>query len=336
MNKKIILTFDYELSLGRNSGTALKCIIEPTDYILDLFKKYNGKGIFFVDAAYLLTLYKHNHRDLEIIKKQIHKIINSGSNVELHLHPQWLDAYPIDRDRWGFKDFKRYRLHSLSDEQIKGLFKESIKIIENIIHEDNKNYKITAFRAGGWSIQPFDRLKQYFLENKIIFDFSVTPGIFSDCDLDSFYDFRNAPIDLDYWRFEDDPCVKNDSGRFTEIPISTIKDYKLNLWINYFLFRSKEIEYNDGKAISTNSKSLLLFNKLFKLVKMFSRYYSSFAIDGLSHKYFLKYLKKLNKREIEYITAICHPKKISKSGIKNLEYLLKNYETIGIQELGFE
>lgn len=56
LSNDVVITFDYELFLGVDSGTAEKCIIKPVNYILEEFEKYNGKGIFFVDATYLLTL----------------------------------------------------------------------------------------------------------------------------------------------------------------------------------------------------------------------------------------------------------------------------------------
>jgi hypothetical protein len=56
LSNDVVITFDYELFLGVDSGTAEKCIFKPVNYILEAFEKYNGKGIFFVDTTYLLTL----------------------------------------------------------------------------------------------------------------------------------------------------------------------------------------------------------------------------------------------------------------------------------------
>ena len=145
MNQNTILTFDYELFLGKDSGTAMKSIIEPTDKIIKLLKQYDAKAIFFVDATYLMALKKYNHPDLLLINKQLQDIVSIGSSVELHLHPQWLDAKPV-KDRWVFESFDRYRLHSLSEKEINQLFKDGIDILENITKQ-----KVKAFRAGGWS-----------------------------------------------------------------------------------------------------------------------------------------------------------------------------------------
>lgn len=332
-NKKLILTFDYELYLGNDSGTVQKCIIEPTDIILELLKKYKSKGIFFVDAAYLLKLAEFNHKDLNIINEQISRIIKNGNNIELHLHPQWLDAYEINKDKWGFKGYDRYRLHSLEDKDIEKLFNDGVDYLEDIIHKNDKKYKIKAFRAGGWSIQPFDKLKYFFIKNDILFDFSVNPGLYSSADTYDYFDFRDAPDDLDYWRFNDDPSSPDTNGKFIEIPVSTLKVKKIDLWLNYYLFKKNECRYGDGKSIGKKTKKNSIKRKIANLFKLYSTCYSSVSIDGLSNKYFIKFLKRYDKNDKGYLTVVCHPKELSKNSLKNLEYLLRHYSAIGIKEL---
>ncbi|MBK7667512.1 MAG: hypothetical protein IPJ32_09355 [Sphingobacteriaceae bacterium] len=52
--RNLLFTFDYELFLGKRSGTVENCILKPTDKILELFSKYKvTKAIFFVDTTYL-------------------------------------------------------------------------------------------------------------------------------------------------------------------------------------------------------------------------------------------------------------------------------------------
>ena len=73
IRKNILLTFDYELFLGKRSGSAQKCMIEPTNELLKILLKNNAKAIFFIDTTYLdqLERVSINHqkakKDLEII-----------------------------------------------------------------------------------------------------------------------------------------------------------------------------------------------------------------------------------------------------------------------------
>ncbi len=332
-NKKLILTFDYELYLGIDSGTVQKCIIEPTDIILDLLNKHRCKGIIFVDATYLLKLAETGHKDLKIINEQICRIIRSGNNVELHLHPQWLDSYKISDEKWRFKSFERYSLHSLNDEEIGKIFKDGIRLLENMIHKTDKNYKIRAFRAGGWAIQPFYKLKNHFIKNNIYFDFSVNPGLYSGSYSYAYYDFREAPDELDFWRIDEDPCKPDKNGIFIEIPVSTLKVKKIDLWLNYYLFKKNEKRYGNGNSIEKKTTKTSIHKKITNLFKLYSTCYSSISIDGLSNKYFMKFVKKYEKNNKNYLTVVCHPKELTKNSLKNLEYLLNNYKTMGIKEL---
>lgn len=328
--KQVVFTFDYELFLGIRSGTLNKCIIKPTDEILTLFKRYSGRGIFFVDAPYLLTLKKHNHPDFSIIAQQIQDIIKAGSNVELHIHPQWLDAYQADDGTWAFSSFDKYRLHDLSENDRRDLFTKSIAILHDIIHEVDASYKITAFRAGGWCIQPFEKLKDLFKDHGLIYDFSVNPGKASTSGAYAYFDFRNADTRRDHWRFEHDPCVNEQNGTFVEIPVTTVKTRQQDLWLNYYLYKKHDVEIGDGKSIPGKKEKKSITHKFKRMFNLLSTTYSSLGLDGLSHKYFKKYLNKALKNDKKLLTVVCHPKKLSGHCRNNIEYLLKNYQTLDL------
>ena len=58
--KTILLTFDYELFLGvRNtsSGAVEDCLIEPSNWILEVLSKHKiTDAVFFVDTLHLVKL----------------------------------------------------------------------------------------------------------------------------------------------------------------------------------------------------------------------------------------------------------------------------------------
>ncbi len=110
--------------------------------------------------------------DFKLVSDQLKDIIKLGSSVELHLHPQWVQASKIG-DKIIFKSFKNYRLHSLSQESILDLFGKSIELLESITSQ-----KVRCFRAGGFCIEPFDQIQNAFELFNIKYDFSVVPGMF--------------------------------------------------------------------------------------------------------------------------------------------------------------
>ncbi len=316
---RAILTFDYELFLGNDSGTALKSIIEPTDKILKLLKENGAKAIFFVDSTYLLALKKYNSKDLELISNQLKQIVKLGSCVELHLHPQWLDAKPKG-EKWTFESFEHYRLHSLSKEKIEQLFIDGVEILEEITEQ-----KVKAFRAGGWSITPFDLLEDAFLKSGIVLDMSVCPDFYKKELPMHYYDFRDMP-NLEYYRFSDDVTKIDKSGKFLEIPVTTYSMFGIDLAINNILKKLKKDRiFGDGKGLDSANVQGNIFKRLFQ--KNLRRA----TIEGQSSYFFKKSLKKIKKREL--LSYVIHPKTLSSEALNNLEFLVQNFNTMNTEEL---
>ena len=316
---KLILTFDYELFLGAKSGTAKKSIIEPTNEIIKLLKAYNAKAIFFVDATYLLALKRFNHPDLEKISKQLQEIIDIGSNVELHLHPQWMDAI-LNGDEWEFKSFEHYRLHSLKDKDIIDLFYEANQLLTSITQ-----VKPIAFRAGGWSITPFKPLKQAFIQNGIKIDMSVLRGFAQDELPMHYYNFLDVP-QKEFYRFEDEVTIEDKNGSFLEIPVTTFEMNGIDLVINNIINKlKKESYFGDGRGLSSSGVSGNIIKRVF------SKNLRKATIENQSFYMFQKSLDKIKNREI--LSYVMHPKTLNQTSLKNFEYLVKNYKTLSTKEL---
>ena len=317
---KLILTFDYELFLGEDSGTAKNSILEPTDKIIKLLKKYDSKAIFFVDTTFLMVLEKFKHKDLEPILEQLKEIVDIGSSVELHLHPQWLDALPNGEDRWSFKTFDRYRLHSLSKEEIEKVFSDSVDFLKK-----NIGVNPIVFRAGGWSITPFNRLKDAFLKNGIKIDMSVLPKFYKKELPMHYYDFLDTP-QKEYYRFSDNVIKEDNNGEFLEIPVTTFYMNGYDLAINNIINKiNKEKYFGDGRGLSSSNVRGNIIKRLFK------KNLRKATIENQSFYMFKKSLNKIEKREL--LSYVMHPKTLSDTSLKNFEYLVKNYKTLSSQDI---
>lgn len=223
MKKKIILSYDYELFFGQRSGTVLKTIIEPTYRLLDIMESVGLRGNFFVDYLMFRELEKQKdvraQHDLKLLKKQIKDIVRRGHRIELHLHPHWLDAKYNGDGTWNFDDFTHYSLSSLDENVITDLFVKGATYLNLLAMDVDATYRVVAFRAGGWAVQPFDKIKAGFMESGILIDSSTSYGIYKNMK-DSFYDFRCMPEKCLY-RFEEDVCEEKIEGRFIEVPITS-------------------------------------------------------------------------------------------------------------------
>jgi len=313
MTKRVLLTFDYELFLGTNSGNLQRCLLGPTSRILSQFRTLGIQGIFFVDVLFYLRLLESDAtaQAASQLRVQMQEIVAQGSRIELHLHPHWLDATYID-GQWLFPSYERYRLHSLAGSEVMNLFQSCTKVLNDIAREVRPDYELRIFRAGGFCIQPFDSLKEALIDNHLSIDSSVAPGLFEDGDVRE-YDFVGAP-DLAYYSFSDDPTKMQVGGRFLELPIAT---YRINVW-------SKIKE----KVLLKFSNESLPFTADGIGIPMFRPWWGKFqtevrmiTLDG----YFLpsRLIQRITACKRDFATIIAHPKSIGSAYFATIQQMVK-------------
>jgi hypothetical protein len=310
--RKLLLTFDYELFLGKNSGSVKKCIIEPTEIILQTLKSTKTKAIFFIDGTYLWHLSEAKvtnsiaKQDYEAIQLQLSKLYDHGHYLYLHIHPHWINAtYDLELNCWNLSNKKNFAFKVLSLNEKEKVFKASFKALQEIL-KDRPNYVIEGFRAGGLYIQPFSDFKPFFKEFGIKYDFSVLPGFISYSELHSF-DFSNILSDRSY-RFDEDVTKFSEKGDYLEFPISVFNMgliYKVinSIWYRFVLSTTDKEPIGKGSS----SGNVLSIKK-----KGISQYLSSketYSIELLNLIKAKMYTRNLQK--IHFIHLISHPKLVS-------------------------
>lgn len=310
----ILITLDYELFFGPKSGTVEKCIIEPTEALLEVLDPYSIKIIFFVDAGYLIALnrqkaeFENLREDYEKVAGQIKHLSDNGHGIELHVHPHWEDSY-YDGKQWIF-DTTRYKLSDFSEKDVMRIVTDYTQILKKISGKSP-----VAYRAGGWSAQPFQPIAKALRANDIFIDSTVYPkGYYRS--RNQMFDFRNVSQYTTSYRFSDDLTVASDKGDFLEIPISSMKVGPIFFW--KFAFQKlrkneKHISFGDGAAIPISKK------EAFRLMTTSS--YSVVSIDGyktsLIDRAYRKY-KRHAGNESNFV-LIGHPKAFSPYSLKKLE-----------------
>ncbi len=322
INKKnAIITFDYEVFLGRDTGSIENCVLRPTQHIIDILSRNNGKAIFFVDASWLLFIRDNFKEEFHKISDQLKEIIRSGSSVELHLHPQWLQALK-NGEKITFSSFENYKLHTLSIDEIYKLFSDSIRLLESITGR-----KIQCFRAGGFCIEPFGQLKEVFEKFNIRYDFSVVPGTYLREGRVYDFDFSSAPV-LPYYVFKNDVKVPDEKGRFVEITISTYRNNPFYRILNKaLLYLGKDRMFGDGTGIQQKS---FLAKKPLRQLLVFTR--GMLSIDK-TNSFFFRYLINTHFRSNSLLVIISHPKTLSPQGLNNLKYISSNYKLLSSSDL---
>ncbi len=320
--KYLLLTFDYELFLGTNSGSAEKCMIEPTRLLLEIFKKTKLKhALFFVDTTYLQKLIESKNEtsqaDLKTIREQLIYLIKEGHYVFPHIHPHWKDAVFNEKtNRWNLENARFYRFHFLEETERSQLFQNSINIIKDLQKEAGIAYSIDSYRAGGWCIQPFSDFKPYFEKHDIKHDFSVLKG-HSNLNERNFYNFTSVPPKSIY-KFTDEVVVEvKEDGRFYEFVISSIKKSSgmqkiIERIFNKYLWLTENKSMGDGYSISKPGEKGEVNDSKMEMASLE-------LMTAMNLNKYYRFLKDEN-----YLQIISHPKMLSKHNLKIFQRFLKS------------
>jgi len=314
----ILITLDYELFFGSKVGTLENCILTPTSKLVDILNRYGVKATFFVDSGYLVKLEELKgqfpilEKEYDAISSQIKALDRDGHSIQLHIHPHWEDS-TFNGKRWII-DTKRYRLHQFSDSQIDDIVYRYKRVLTNMVGD-----KIFAYRAGGWCIQPFAKIKNALKKHNIYLDSTLFKNGKNDSHT-HYFNFRGMPEKTE-WRFEDDPLEEKEDGFFKEIPIS---DYRLSPLFFWKLVYFKKF---GGAEHQTFGDGLAAGGSQLDKLRMLTRYtHSVVSIDGYKSSFLEKaYQSFLKRRDYKNFVIIGHPKSMSQYSLKKLErFILKN------------
>ena len=323
-DRRIMLTFDYELFLGHRSGSAERCILLPTREILKRIRFHGATALFFVDATYLARIEASDPKTYAQVAGQIEEMVGSGCEVGFHLHPHWLDAEQVDGGGWSLDNTRRYRLHALPEDELRCVFHDSFASLERAVRRASGACRINTFRAGGWCLQPFSTLRSLFEELGIEFDFSVTPGFYKNNLPAHFYDYRSAPEDRSVWRFSDDPCVPQADGRFVEVPVTAFTAKLLSLMLNKLRLQGQPI-FGDGRGVGGRR----LHDFVGKALA--AEGLRQLTLDMCSYELLETSLRKTEGRALSVFAS--HPKILSLRAIEHMDLLLQRCKTVRSDEL---
>lgn len=310
----VLITYDYELFFGEPTGTVEKCIIEPTTKILEIGQRTGAKFTFFIDTGHLKQLERYKdsvervQKEYTQVKTQIDRIVQEGHDCQLHIHPHWEDC-SHDGTQWNMVT-DRYKLDDFSDEEIFQIVTEYAGILKRWTEKP-----VHTYRAGGWCLQPFDRVQKAFSKIGIQCDTTVFPGGKFTAG-NYFYDYTKAP-QKSHWSFRNDLCKEDPEGPFTEYPISSYKYSPLFFWRLFFLGRWNPKDHKpmgDGYPMPSPGLRKKMLSKGMLL---------SASVDG----YFVTKLKKILKRneQLNYTETVIigHPKACTNFALQKMEELIE-------------
>jgi len=314
---RILITLDYEVFLGKETGSVKNDLIIPLNQLTSVVNNYGIKFSLFVDASYLYMLKKLGNKHLKLkndynnICANLNKLSNEGHDIELHIHPHWFFS-TFNGNKW-ITDSSHYKLSDLKKEEAEEIFSKSKKLLEEITGK-----KIIAFRAGGFSAQPTDLLTHLFRKNNIKADCSVYTGAYYNSQSQQ-YDYRKT-CNKELYTFSNDICKEDLNGDFTEIPISTLKISPCFYWklaSRKLIGISSDNKWGDGISVSTSYESII--NRLTMKSNAMA------TIDGYKISYLTRLCDIRKKEGMSLTTIIGHPKLATPYSVKKFTDFCKLY-----------
>src|SRR6266404_7278418 len=124
MSIGLVFSLDYEIH-GNGGGSPMQLMVEPTWRMMRQFDRFGAKLTIFAEVAEILRFRDHlkaSGRDTfhyNDIVEQLRHALGSGHDVQLHLHPSYVNAV-LTGQRWE-QDWSEYDMAQLPASRIRSL-----------------------------------------------------------------------------------------------------------------------------------------------------------------------------------------------------------------------
>jgi len=218
---QILLTFDHELHLG-GVRSYRQNLFDPTDHLLDLAREIDAPLNLFTDVLCGIRYRDWDRRGFyEPYRAQLARALTEGHDIQLHLHPHWLDT--------GFRDGRfvpspRFALSDFVNEppphDIDGIVRMGRDFLLELGRSVDPAYECVAYRAGGYNLMPATReILTALHANGIRIDSTIAKGYRFRSEL-SDLDYRRMPPDANWWIDPEGPLDRPARDGIFEVPIA--------------------------------------------------------------------------------------------------------------------
>jgi len=189
----------------------------------------------------------------------LRETVKRRSDVQLHLHPQWLHATCIDAGRWQV-DFAWWATGALPPDVLRETLQRGKQYLERLLRPVDAAYACVAFRAGGYCIQPSRHVIAALRAAGFRCDSSVSKGLVQP----PFYDYRDAPSYVLPWFASPEDVGRATPGKdgLLELPIYTRRTLDLPILrkvispaLYYRLFHGVRVAREDRQWLSEKRRT---------------------------------------------------------------------------------
>lgn len=324
---KILLSFDHELSLG-----GARCfqanLFNPTYKIISIANKLKVPITLFTDVLCAKRFKEWDEKGFfKHYIEQIANAIKHKHDVQLHLHPHWLDS---DFKEGKFIPSKNFKLSDFHDREwpnnIPGIVKQGVDFLTELCEYHDSDYRCVAYRAGGYNLSPrTEKILSSLYESGIRIESSVTKGFYFRSGI-SEINFRKMPKKANWFISKNGPIEREaDSGLF-EVPIAGRPRGCINnlpFLVKRVLYKRRK-SHSEGLGIHKGHISIIE-----KLSKLFPKSSWMLNFDDYTDSVgdlmkIVKYYMKSHQEDSEIIcSAISHPKSMGDYALILMEDFIK-------------
>ena len=313
---RLILSFDHELSLG-GTGSFDYNLFAPTYELLALSAEIGVPIALFTD---ILCALRYREQDPDGFFKpycrQLEAALRGGHDVQLHIHPHWIDSTWVDgvyqpSSHFALSDFEK----TAPPDDIRGIVRRAFTFLTELCLAYDPVYRCIAYRAGGHNLWPATAIILSSLyESGIRIDSSIVKNFRFRSNI-SAVDFRAMPDSANWFIPVSGPLnAQSDSGIF-EVPIASKARTPLNNvpFLARRLVHGKRGRNPRGHSIHSAHTPLLQ-----KAARLFPRSAWPLGFDDAAQSVdelmsiFRAYLHAHPRDEEIICAAVSHPKSMGK------------------------
>lgn len=191
----LALTHDWELR-GDGSGDIEQIQFAPLRRLLEIYAKFDARTTILPDVMQQLAFRRSENAHPELKRlgdswdQHLREAFLQHHDIQLHLHPQWLNAEYEDGDwhprgDWSILNYERETAYEM--------LASGKQYLEALLTPIDSSYRCLAFRAGALAAAPSAHLFDSLARLGIELDVSIAGGVF----------VNNNNLQLDYRHCEE-------------------------------------------------------------------------------------------------------------------------------------
>jgi len=259
---RCLVSYDYEPFHGRNHGGFDNVLFGPTEELFRLGDELDVRTTWFPDICSVWWHRRHGRTGYaDRFEEQMRRALLRGDDVQLHVHPHWLDTDL--RDGHWQPPADRIYFHEIGfDDEEHGpmaILRRGVAWLEELLRPVDPEYRCIAYRAAALALQPEEQHHlQAILDAGLPIDSSVMKGVHTVTDTYR-VDYRKVPAEPNWYMAPESGVGVAARKGVWEVPVGTFR-IGLVARARFLLRRARAVGQRRGTGMSRHETQTRLGN----------------------------------------------------------------------------